>query len=103
VWSSSEPSAPTLIEMCPEQVLAEIVEEQPPHGGLEERGAARVAWRVPGILVLLVELHDTGGERWEHDLEIASDRGHHAPSDEGRRVLQRPDVFVHHLHHVDGD
>ena len=52
-----------------EQVLAEVVEEDPSHRRLEKRGAAGVAGRVPGILVLLAELHERRRQRRQHDLE----------------------------------
>ena len=90
-------------EVGAEQVLAEVVEEDPAHRRLEERGAAGVAGRVPGVLVLLGELHERRRQRRQHRLEVAPDGRHHPPPDEGRRVLQRPDELVDHLHDVDGD
>ena len=43
------------------------------------------------------------GQRRQHHLQVAADRRRHAPADEGRGVLERPDVLVDHLHHVDRD
>src|SRR4051812_42599413 len=75
-------------EVGSQQVLAEIIEEDPPDRRLEERGAARVARRVPRVLVFLAEFHEGGGERREQYVQVAAHRGVHASADEGGRVLE---------------
>ena len=86
-----------------QQVLAEVIEEHPADRRLEKRGAARVAGRVPGILVFLREFHQCRGQRRQHDLNVTADGCSDASADEGRRVLQRPDEFIDHLHYFDRD
>ncbi len=67
-------------EVAAEQVLPEIVEEDPPHRRLEKRGAAGVTRGVPGVLVFLAESHDGGRQRRQHHLDVALDRRHHPPT-----------------------
>src|SRR6185503_638366 len=86
-----------------QHVLAEVVEEYAAHGRLEEGRAALVAGRVPGVLEVQREFHERGGQRRHHDVEVAANRGGYAPTDEGGRVLERPDELVHRAHDFDRD
>ncbi len=86
-----------------QQVLAEKIEEDPADRRLEKRGAARVSRRVPGIFVLLREAHQGRGQWRQHELDVTADGSGDAPADEGRRVLQRPDELIDHLHHFHRD
>ena len=90
-------------EVGPQQVLAEVVEEDAADRRLEERGAAGVPGRVPRILVFLREPHQRRRERRQQDFEVSASGRRDPPADERRRVLDRPDELVHHLHHVDRD
>ena len=86
-----------------QHVLAVEVEEDASHRRLEERGAALVAGRVPGVFEVQRELHHRRGQRRHHDFEIAADRGRHAATDKSGGVLERPDELVHLAHDVDRD
>jgi hypothetical protein len=55
---------------------------------------------MPRVLVVTGELHHGRRHRRQHDDEVAANGGHHATADERRRVLERPDELVDHLHHV---
>ena len=56
-----------------QQVFAVVVEEHAPDRRLQKGRAARVARRVPGVRVILVEPHHRRGQRRHHRVDVASD------------------------------
>ena len=95
--------APLDSHVGPEEVLPVVVEEHPADRRLEERHAALVAGRRPGVLPLPVVAGQRRRERRQQGLEVALDRGRDPAADEGRSVLEQPDELIGERRHLDRD
>ena len=60
-------------DIGPQEVFAVVVEKDSPHWRFEKGRATRVAGCMPGVCVLLRELHDRRGQRRHHRIDIATD------------------------------